>query len=507
MTLILIIILLSAAVTGFYSFYLFSRDSKGYLLLLIGSGFLLRLAFILFDPILNIWDESFHAVVAKNFTKHWLIPTLYDDTLIRLPTGWVECHYWLHKQPLFLWQMAISIKLLGSTILAARLPGAILASIQIGLLFSIATKITNRKVAYYTALIYTIAYYPLALVSGAACNDQNDISFVFYITASIWAYLNYLETKSWKWALFVGILAGMAVMVKWLAGLLVFLGWSFSLVFMKEFRLHWRRYLHLLLAIIACVMIFLPWQIYILKTYPVLASEEFQLISKHFTEVVELHEGPWYFYLEGVQILYPFYKHLGAIIILISLLVLFPRIKNKHHKILVFSSVVFVYVFFSIAATKMTTFVFIVSPFIYLSLGYLITQLADRINVLKRPLLFFSIMLFLIFKGINIRQTLADHYSSLKLSQIEQTQQSISILQDRYKGKDAVIFGVGYLNATQVLYFTDLVVYTVVPNTEQIELLLQNHKSPVIIDNGNLPDYILNDKRIEIIKDVKFPQY
>ena len=116
-------------------------------------------------------------------------------------------------------------------------------------------------------------------------------------------------------------------------------------------------------------------------------------------------------------------------------------------------------------------------------------------------------MLFLIFKGINIRQTLADHYSSLKLSQIEQTQQSISILQDRYKGKDAVIFGVGYLNATQVLYFTDLVVYTVVPNTEQIELLLQNHKSPVIIDNGNLPDYILNDKRIEIIKDVKFPQY
>lgn len=507
MTLILCLILLLAAVTGFYSFHLFINDRRGYLLLLVVSGFLIRLAFILFDPILNIWDESFHAVVAKNFTKHWLIPTLYDDTLIRLPTGWVECHYWLHKQPLFLWQMAISIKIFGPTILAARLPGAILASIQIGLLFSIASKIANNRAGYFTALTYTFAYYPLALVSGAACNDQNDISFVFYITASIWAYLKYIETKSWKWALLIGVLAGMAVMVKWLAGLLVFLGWGLSLVFMKEFRLHWQRYLHLLLAIIACVMIFLPWQIYILKTYPVLASEEFQLISKHFTEVVELHEGPWYFYLDGLQILYPFYKHIGAIIILISLILLFPRIKNKHHQILVYSSVIFVYAFFSIAATKMITFVFIVSPFIYLSLGHLISLVEDRINATKRPYLMYVFLLFLIFKGINIRQSLADHFSPLKLSQIEQTQKGISVLEERYKGKNAVIFGIGYLNATQVLYFTDLIVYTVIPNPSQIEMILQNQKHPVIIDNGSLPDYIINDQRIEIIREVKFPIY
>ena len=210
MTLILCLILLLAAATGFYSFHLFINDRKGYLLLLIGSGFLLRLAFILFDPILNIWDESFHAVVAKNFTKHWLVPTLYDDTLIRLPTGWVECHYWLHKQPLFLWQMAISIKIFGPTIIAARLPGAILASIQIGLLFSIASKIANRKVGYYTALIYAVAYYPLALVSGAACNDQNDISFVFYITARSFCWHgHYGEMACWIIGVFrLGIILG-----------------------------------------------------------------------------------------------------------------------------------------------------------------------------------------------------------------------------------------------------------------------------------------------------------
>ena len=126
---------------------------------------------------------------------------------------------------------------------------------------------------------------------------------------------------------------------------------------------------------------------------------------------------------------------------------------------------------------------------------------------MKRPYLLYVFLLFLIIKGINIRQSLADHFSPLKLSQIEQTQKGIAVLEERYKGKDAVIFGIGYLNATQVLYFTDLIVYTVIPNPSQIEMILQNQKHPVILDNGNLPDYIINDQRIEIIRDVKFPIY
>lgn len=507
MSIALCFFILLALISGIYSYLFFIKNRPGFLLLLFISGFLIRLAFILFDPILNIWDESFHAVVAKNFTKHWLIPTLYDDTLIRLPTGWVECHYWLHKQPLFLWQMAIGIKLFGANIFAARLPGLILSSIQILLIYSIAAKMLNSKVGYYAALVYAMAYYPLALVSGAACNDQNDISFVFYITASIWAYLNYLESRNWKWAILVGILSGMAVLVKWLAGLLVFLGWGISLLFVKEFRIQWKRYLHFVIALISCIAVFLPWQLHILKTYPILASEEFQLVSKHFTEVVELHDGPWYFYFENLQVLYPFYKHLGSVIIVISLVLVFPRIKNKHHQILLYGAVLFVYGFFSLAATKMVTFVFIVSPFIYLSLGSLLFQLAEKIKGWRYPQVFYFFLLVLLAKGFHIRQALSDHFSDLKRIQIAQTQQSIAVLDERYKGKDVVIFGIGYLNATQVLYFTDLNVYTMIPELSQLEIVYGNHKKAVVIDNGQLPDYILNDRRIEIVKDVNFPKY
>ena len=57
----------------------------------------------LLDPFLNLWDERFHALVAKNLMNHPLMPTLYDDPVVSMAYDrWDRATIWLHKQPLFL---------------------------------------------------------------------------------------------------------------------------------------------------------------------------------------------------------------------------------------------------------------------------------------------------------------------------------------------------------------------------------------------------------------------
>ena len=65
-------------------------------------------------PGLHYFDESFHAIVARNLLKHPLRPTLIDAPYLPYDaTHWGENHVWLHKPILPLWTIAGSFALLG----------------------------------------------------------------------------------------------------------------------------------------------------------------------------------------------------------------------------------------------------------------------------------------------------------------------------------------------------------------------------------------------------------
>src|SRR5215203_2721773 len=102
------------------------------------TGLLFRAAMIWIDPFLHHWDEHFHALVAKNMIQHPLRPMLITDPVIPYKiSNWVSNHIWVHKQPLFLWQMALSIHLLGFTEIAVRMPSLIMTSLSILLTYRI----------------------------------------------------------------------------------------------------------------------------------------------------------------------------------------------------------------------------------------------------------------------------------------------------------------------------------------------------------------------------------
>lgn len=106
-------------------------------MLLILSGLALRL-YTSGDFFLHAWDERYHALVAKHFIQHPLIPTLYENPILQYNyKDWLGNHIWLHKQPLPLWGMALSMWMFGVNVFALRLPSIILSTIGIWLTFSI----------------------------------------------------------------------------------------------------------------------------------------------------------------------------------------------------------------------------------------------------------------------------------------------------------------------------------------------------------------------------------
>jgi len=88
------------------------------LAILILTGFVLRVFIALLDPYLQDWDERFHALVAKNMMDNPFKPMLRAESIIPYNIeDWCCNHIWVHKQPLFLWFMALSMKIFGVSVL------------------------------------------------------------------------------------------------------------------------------------------------------------------------------------------------------------------------------------------------------------------------------------------------------------------------------------------------------------------------------------------------------
>jgi 4-amino-4-deoxy-L-arabinose transferase len=268
------------------------------ILLLTVIAFALRCYVASLDPYLHKWDERFHALVARNMMDNPFVPMLRKGQLLPYDyTQWVSNTVWLHKQPLFLWQIALSLKLFGVSVFALRLPSVIMGTLMVPMLCHLCRQMRcGHFTAIAAAAMHACCFYHLELVSGNVGMDHNDVAFSFYILASIWAYACYVRERSWKWIILIGVLAGSAILCKWLVGLMVYAGWGIALlssVRQKGFR---KEALHLLCSFLITAVVVLPWQIYTLIRFPAEARYELAYSSRHLREAVEGHGGDWMYY-------------------------------------------------------------------------------------------------------------------------------------------------------------------------------------------------------------------
>src|SRR5580700_9682946 len=126
--------------------------------ILIGS-FLIKLH-RLNHPDVKTLDEVFHAIVARNFLKHPLTPTLVDRTYLSYNAyNWLGNNVWLHKPPLAMWEIAACFRVLGVNAFALRIGSAILSTLAAGLTYLIGVELLD----------------PLAGLSAAALQAFNPV--------------------------------------------------------------------------------------------------------------------------------------------------------------------------------------------------------------------------------------------------------------------------------------------------------------------------------------------
>ena len=458
------------------------------------------------DPFLNTWDELYHAMVAKNLINNPFIPLLYKNTVLNYDyTIWTDNYIWLHKQPLFLWQIALSLKIFGVNEFALRIPSILMHAIIPFFIYRIGLISLSKETGFYGALFFSLAYYPLELVAGKYTGDHNDMAFLFYITASFWTWFEYNESKNGIWLVLIGLFAGCAVLVKWLMGCLVFICWSFTFFIERKSFFKISRYFPFLKSFIIALCVFIPWQIYILIRFPLESIFEFSAFSMHFSSVVEGHGGDDWFHFNALNVLYG----QGLIIpLLVSMLFLGKKLVSLKYRVFTIGAIVFVYLFFSIAATKMVSFCLIVSPFIFLGIASFFVYLKSFMNqyvtsVMLRRVLFILLCALFSYKLLSIEQIYNNHnienpmennYRTNKI--IERT--VINNLPQNLSDKNYVIFNTKYAQGGNIsfMFYSDYIAYRFIPSISQCDEVIAKGYKIAILDFGEIPEYITNNPEI-----------
>jgi 4-amino-4-deoxy-L-arabinose transferase-like glycosyltransferase len=486
------------------------QQPRAALILLFFGAAALRVSCALLDPFIHMWDEQYHALVARNMMNDPFNPRLYADPVLPYDfREWNANEIWLHKQPLFMWQIALSFKAFGISEFALRLPSIIMSSIMVLFIYRMGKLSVNERVGYYAAFLWSLNYFSLTLVSGAYTCDHNDVAFVFYVTASLWAWTEYIHSGKRHWILLIGLFVGMGVLVKWLTAFLVFSGWGLAVLLDGKRRKSLRAWVDMGLSFALAIAVFLPWQLYILHKYPDIARHNYALNSAHFTDAVHGHSGDMLYYWHNLRLLYGDLVIVPPLIVL-CLVILWRRIVRKEYRLAYFTWLIFLYGFFTLAATKMGAFTLPVSSVVLIGIGTGIDSLLRWAgSKMKRVPVYFVSVILLLAAGIlvfNAEEQQRSHTpwqdkTGYRMMRESDTKMFKRLPEQLPAGAGKwVIFGCRFSENILVMFYTGYVAYDMVPDNALVSMLKAKGYRVAAYDYFWLTDEIRNNPDVVKLK-------
>ncbi len=472
-----IITIVICSIFYFFSWKYYKKDNYNISILFIVLCGLIFFLFTASDFFLHVWDERYHALVAKNLISHPLTPTLYNNPILPYDfKNWGGNHIWVHKQPLSLWLIAGSLKIFGVNEIALRLPSIIMSSIAIFLTFKIGRYFFNEKVGIFAAFLFSVNGLIIELTAGRVATDHIDITFMFFILLSIFLVTQFIKRKSIFFTILIGLSVGAAVLTKWLTGLIVLPIWFFIVWDSKSFDAR-AIIVHFALLFFTIALVALPWQLYIFKEFPVEAAYESNFNLRHFTEVIEERSGSIFYFINKIRINY------GELVYLPLLWFIWTILKslNDYKKLALCVWFFIPLIIFSIAKTKMQGYLLFTAPALFVITSAFFFKLLDY-RTLNKPRWLFSLILFLIIVlpiryGIERMKPFQDRNRNPKwvLELKELNEENI---------KNGILFN--YENPIEAMFYTDLIVYSSLPSKDKIAELINEGYQIIINDNGNL---------------------
>jgi len=384
---------IALCVAGYYfAFRQYNRNKMtAALLLLMLCGFLLRI-YTASDLYLHAWDERYHALVARHLMDHPLIPTLYNDPDLPFdPRSWTRSHIWLHKQPLPLWAMALSMSAFGTNEIALRLPSVLLTTLGIALTYFIGRDLFNRKVGMLAAFLYSIHGLIIEISAGRIATDHIDAFFLFFIELAVYLAIRFFRSKKPFFNILCGISIGLAILSKWLPALIVLPVWLLLALDSKSFSLR-QILLHFMTLCFTVALIALPWQLYIFSAFPVEAQWESSFNMKHITRALENHGQPFYYHFDKARILY------GELIYLPLVWFFYKSFRHpgNYRRMILSLWILIPFLFFSVARTKMQAYTLFTAPAIFIVTALFFVYLGRFRKRFRYRVLIVLVQLFLI---------------------------------------------------------------------------------------------------------------
>lgn len=443
-----------------------------------------------YDRFLHCWDERYHALVAKNLMHHPLQPLLYRNPVLPYDfTNWTINHVWLHKQPLTLWCMAISMKLFGVSEWAIRIPSILCSTLGIVLVYRICASIFDRKAALFSSFLFAVNGLIIELASGRAATDHPDIFFLFFILLGIWSSVRFAERGRFIWAISGGLATGAALLCKWFPGLIVL---PVSLVLIRNNRQFSNRQVIAYGTVLCSVaaVVFLPWQIYIQRYFPAEADWERQYNLRHFLAALEGQGAPWYYFIDRIRIDYGELVYIPIVWIIYQY---YNSPRNNHFLALIFWFAIPL-VFFSLAATKMQAYMLIASPALFMVTGAWYAKIDAWHPPEKYKWLRFGLLLALFLLPVR--------YCVERIKPFSRESRQprwVTDLKgwDQKENSNALLFG--YAAPIEAMFYTNATVYAALPPKIVLDSLSGAGYDVFVYDKGDLSDSLQRDDALQFV--------
>ncbi|HXZ84299.1 MAG TPA: glycosyltransferase family 39 protein, partial [Myxococcota bacterium] len=319
---------------------------------------------------LSPWDERFHALVARNALEHPLVPMLIEHPLVEpAADDWRHAHVWLHKPPLTTWLMAAAFALCGGNEIALRVPSILLASAGVWLVFALARRFVSERAALCAAGLAAWQARSLYLVAGLRATDHVDVLMTFAVALGALAAARAAESLDGPRSRFVRrtALVGCASALAWYAKetpALVVPAILFLLLCARGAR--WRtRIAAPAAALLLAAALVAPWLLYTARAFPAVAAVARARGAHYFLHVVDHQGGPWYFHLANLP------GDFGWLAPVAVALFALEALRRRRELLSLLGWVALVYGAFTLAATKMQSYVLIAGPALFAALGWL----------------------------------------------------------------------------------------------------------------------------------------
>jgi 4-amino-4-deoxy-L-arabinose transferase len=344
------------------------RDPRVPLLLLFLAALLLH-GNLAWHEGLGRWDERFHALVARNLLDHPLVPILIERPLYdATASDWFNSHVWLHKPPLATWLMAGSMALFGENEFALRLPSVLLSASCVVLTFLIARRFLGVTAALLAAGFHAWFGRAALLSAGLRATDHVDAIFVFFVALGVLLALLAADRLgdrrrgAWWLTAATGVVTGLAYLTKSAPSVVVLAVFAVAVLPLRSTWL--RRLSALAVASAVALAVAAPWTLYAALAFPDAYAESRSIVLDRVLHAVEGHAGPWYFHLANLP------DHFGLLTWIPLLGFVYVASVRRRDWLPLVAWIGLTYLAFSLAATKMKSYVFIAAPVIFCALGW-----------------------------------------------------------------------------------------------------------------------------------------